>query len=93
MSKRNVTPARAARATAAGGDELDALAFHLSEALRITRDHPALPSCLYNGIAEAVCDFENDMPSLARASETREHIALQLREFMRQTAERKGGRR
>lgn len=77
MSKRNDKPARAVGATAADS-ELDALAFHLSEALRIARTHPGLPASLYNELAEAVNEHENRMPNSHRLCDSREYISLLL---------------
>jgi len=46
--------------------ELQNFAHHLAEALRIARYSPMIPASLYNGLADALVDFENDLPSLSR---------------------------
>ena len=75
--------------------ELPDFAHHLAEAIRIARDNPILPARLYNGLADALIDFENDLPSLSRVSESESHIILTLTAFIEQTAARveKGGAR
>jgi len=76
-------------------DELKDFAHHLAEAIRIARDNPILPARLYNGLANALNDFENDLPSLARVSESEAHIILTIDAFIEQTTEQteKGGAR
>jgi hypothetical protein len=49
--------------------ELQNFAHHLAEAIRIARENPMIPASLYNGLADALIDFENDLPSLSRVSE------------------------
>jgi hypothetical protein len=75
--------------------ELKDFAHHLSEALRIARYSPMIPASLYNGLADALNDFENDLPSLTRVSESEAHILITLNAFIEQTAARteKGGAR
>jgi hypothetical protein len=75
--------------------ELQNFAHHLAEAIRIARENPMIPASLYNGLADALIDFENDLPSLSRVSESESHIILTLTAFIEQTAERteKGGKR
>ncbi len=76
-------------------DELKDFAHHLAEALRIARYSPMIPASLYNGLANALNDFENDLPSLTRLCESEPHILLTLNAFIEQTAARreKGGAR
>jgi hypothetical protein len=76
-------------------DELKDFAHHLAEALRIAHHSPMIPASLYNGLADALNDFENDLPSLTRMSESEPHILLTLNAFIEQTRERteKGGTR
>jgi len=76
-------------------DELRSFAHHLAEALRIARYSPMIPASLYNGLANALNDFENDLPSLTRLCESEPHILLTLNAFIEQTAARteKGGAR
>ena len=72
--------------------ELKDFAHHLTEAIRIARDSETLPNSLYNDLAEAWCDFENRMPSLARLSESEEYMHLALTTYAKQIKERaKGG--
>ncbi len=75
--------------------ELQNFAHHLAEALRIARYSPMIPASLYNGLADALLDFENDLPNLTRLGESEPHILLTLNAFIEQTAERteKGGAR
>ncbi len=75
--------------------DLQEFAHHLAEAIRIARYSPLLPASLYNGLADALIDFENDLPSLARVSESEPHILITLNAFIEQTATRteKGGTR
>jgi len=75
--------------------ELQNFAHHLSEALRIARYSPMIPASLYNGLADALLDFENDLPSLTRVSESESHILITLNAFIEQTAAptEKGGAR
>ncbi len=75
--------------------ELTDFAHHLAEALRIARYSPMIPASLYNGLADALNDFENDLPSLTRMSESEPHILLTLNAYLEQTAEQaeKGGAR
>jgi len=81
--------------TAPPADELRSFAHHLAEALRIARYSPMIPASLYNGLANALNDFENDLPSLTRLCESEPHILLTLNAFIEQTAARreKGGAR
>ena len=76
-------------------DELRSFAHHLAEAIRIARDNPILPARLYNDLADALCNFENNLPSLARVSESEAHIRLTIDAFIEQTAAQteKGGTR
>jgi len=75
--------------------ELQNFAHHLAEVIRIARDNPILPACLYNDLADAFCNFENNLPSLARVSESEPHILLTINAFIEQTAAQaeKGGAR
>jgi hypothetical protein len=76
--------------------ELQNFAHHLAEALRIARYSPMIPASLYNGLADALIDFENDLPSLSRVSESEAHILITLNAYIEQTAaraEKKGGAR
>jgi hypothetical protein len=82
-TKKNST---ARRASAKDNAELQNFAHHLAEAIRIARDNPILPARLYNGLANALNDFENDLPSLARLSESEAHILITLNAFIEQTA-------
>jgi hypothetical protein len=88
-------PAQLTAALVAQGSELSHFAHHLAEAIRIARDNPILPARLYNGLANALNDFENDLPSLARVSESEPHILITLEAFIEQTAAQtaKGGAR
>jgi hypothetical protein len=54
-----------------------------------------IPASLYNGLANALNDFENDLPSLTRLCESEPHILLTLNAFIEQTTARieKGGAR
>ncbi len=83
MTTKKATPA-------AHAAELRDFAHHLAEVIRIARDSPILPACLYNDLADAFCNFENNLPSLARVSESEPHILLTINAFIEQTAE-KGG--
>ncbi len=76
-------------------DELRSFAHHLAEAIRIARYSPMIPASLYNGLANALNDFENDLPSLTRLCESEPHILLTLNAFIEQTAAQteKGGAR
>jgi hypothetical protein len=58
--------------------DLEALAHHLSEVLRITREHPDIPARLYNGIAEAWTDFQNMTPDSNVITDSAEMIRLEL---------------
>ncbi len=93
MSTKKNTTAR--RQSAKDNAELQNFAHHLAEAIRIARENPMIPASLYNGLADALIDFENDLPSLSRVSESESHISLTLTAFIEQTAERreKGGAR
>jgi hypothetical protein len=76
--------------------ELQNFARHLAEALRIARHSPMIPASLYNGLSDALTDFENDLPNLTRLCESESHIILTLNAFIEQTAaqaEKKGGQR
>jgi hypothetical protein len=75
--------------------ELPDFAHHLAEAIRIARENPMIPASFYNGLADALIDFENDLPSLARVSESEAHIILTIDAFIEQTTEQteKGGKR
>jgi len=75
--------------------ELQNFAHHLAEALRIARYSPMIPASLYNGLADALVDFENDLPSLSRVGESEAHILITLNAFIEQTAAQaeKGGAR
>jgi hypothetical protein len=75
--------------------DLQDFAHHLAEALRIARYSPMIPASLYNGLANALNDFENDLPSLTRLCESEPHIILTLNAFIEQTTARveKGGTR
>jgi hypothetical protein len=88
------TDAAHARDAAAIAD-LQNFAHHFSETIRIARENPIIPASLYNGLADALIDFENDLPSLARVSESEAHIRLTIDAFIEQTATRaaKGGAR
>jgi hypothetical protein len=68
--------------------ELQNFAHRLAEAIRIARENPMIPASLYNGLADALIDFENDLPSLSRVSESESHIILTLNAFIEQTATR-----
>ncbi len=85
----------AAHARADNRDELQDFAHHLAEAIRIARENPMIPASLYNGLADVLIDFENDLPSLARVSESEAHILITLNAFIEQTAAQteKGGTR
>ncbi len=76
----------AAHARADNRDELQDFAHHLAEAIRIARDNPILPTRLYNDLADALLSFENNLPSLARVSESEAHIRLTIDAFIEQTA-------
>jgi hypothetical protein len=93
MSRRKTTATADESATPTDRDELKQFAHHLAEAIRIARDNPILPARLYNGLANALNDFENDLPSLARVSESEAHIRLTIDAFIEQTTEQteKGG--
>lgn len=58
--------------------ELEALAHHLAEVLRITRAHPDIPAQLYNDIARGFSDFQNNTPNESEISDSEEVIRLQL---------------
>ena len=75
--------------------DLRDFAHYLSNALRIARYNPLIPASLYNGLADALNDFENDLPSLARVSESEPHILLTLEAYATPTAAQtaKGGER
>jgi hypothetical protein len=75
--------------------ELQNFAHHLAEAIRIARESPMIPASLYNGLSDALLDFENDLPSLARVNESEPHILITLEAFIEQTAAQtaKGGAR
>jgi hypothetical protein len=83
------------RGSAKASAELTDFAHHLAEALRIARNNPTIPASLYNGLADVLIDFENDLPSLSRVNESEPHIFLTLNAFIEQTAEQaeKGGAR
>jgi hypothetical protein len=91
-NRKNQTKGTVRRDTAAISDLQD-FAHHFAEAIRIARAHPMIPASLYNGLADALIDFENDLPSLSRLSESESHIILTLNAFIEQTRERteKGG--
>ena len=80
---------------AATGAELSSFAHHLAEAIRIARNNSMIPASLYNGLADVLIDFENDLPSLARVNESEPHIILTLNAYVEQMNEksRKGGTR
>jgi hypothetical protein len=88
-------PAQLTAALVAQGSELSHFAHHLAEAIRIARENPMIPASLYNGLSDALLDFENDLPSLARVNESEAHILITLNAFIEQTAARteKGGKR
>jgi len=73
--------------------ELQNFAHHLAEAIRIARESSMIPASFYNGLADALIDFENDLPSLARVSESEAHILITLNAYIEQTTEQteKGG--
>ena len=75
--------------------ELQNFAYHLAEALRIARYNPMIPASLYNGLADALLDFENDLPNLTQLGESEAHILITLEAFIEQTAAQtaKGGAR
>lgn len=76
--------------------DLQNFAHHLAEAIRIARENPMIPASFYNGLADALIDFENDLPSLSRVSESEAHILITLNAYIEQTAaraEKKGGAR
>jgi hypothetical protein len=75
--------------------DLQDFAHHFSETIRIARENPMIPASLYNGLADALIDFENELPSLARVSESEAHILITLNAFIEQTAAQteKGGKR
>ena len=54
--------------------ELDALAQHLAEALRVTRMCPDIPAQLYNDIAGAFTGFQRRTPNEHLASHAEEII-------------------
>ncbi len=91
-SKKNST---AHAGSAKNNAELQNFAHHLAEALRIARYSPMIPASLYNGLANALNDFENDLPSLTGLCESEPHILLTLNTFIEQTAAQtaKGGTR
>ncbi len=95
MSRRKTTTTADESATPTDRDELKQFAHHLAEALRIAHYSPMIPASLYNGLADVLIDFENDLPSLARVSESEPHILITLNAFIEQTAARaeKGGTR
>lgn len=66
--------------TATGEDdkELEALAHHLAEVLRITREHPDIPAQLYDDIAEGWNDFVNRTPPGGLINDSEEMIRLEL---------------
>lgn len=70
----------------------EALALHLSEAIRITRERDDLSAGLYNDLAEAVTNFENNLPSSARMQESDRGILLALDFYIAQTKKRKGSK-
>jgi hypothetical protein len=74
-------------------NELEQFTHHLAEALRITRFNPLIPASLYNGLADALLDFENDLPSLSLVGESEPHILLIIEHYISQTREQaaKGG--
>jgi hypothetical protein len=74
-------------ARAAERDELKRFAHHLAEALRIARFNPLIPASLYNGLGEALNDFENDLPSISLVSESEPHILVVLEHYIKQTRE------
>ncbi len=88
------TDAAHARDAAAIAD-LQNFAHHFSETIRIARHSPTIPASLYNGLADVLLDFENDLPSLARVNESEPHILITLNAYIEQTATRaeKGGTR
>jgi len=87
MSTRKTTTPR--QGSAKDNAELRDFAHHLAEAIRIARDNPILPARLYNDLADALLSFENNLPSLARVSESEAHIRLTIDAFIEQTAERR----
>ncbi len=93
MSTRKTTTPRLG--SAKDNADLQNFAHHLAEAIRIARENPMIPASFYNGLADALIDFENDLPSLARVSESEAHILITLNAFIEQTAARteKGGQR
>ncbi len=88
MSRRKTTTTADESATPADRDELQNFAHHLAEVIRIARNNPILPASHYNGLADALMNFENSLPSLARVSESEPHILLTVNAFIEQTAEK-----
>jgi hypothetical protein len=69
----------------------EALALHLSEAIRIVRDRDDLPGTLVEDLHDAVVNFNNDLPSLAAKDNSERGILLTLDFYVEQMRERKGG--
>jgi hypothetical protein len=84
----DLTAAEAARR--AGQDDLHLFAYHFAAALQLARYSPALSTVLYEGMADAWNNFQNDMPSLSDFSAQPEFIRLALETDREQRAARKG---
>lgn len=74
-TKKTITKPKGAKEPDA---ELDALAHHLAEVLRITRTHPDIPAQLYNDIAEAFTEFQNRTPNSCLIADSEALIRLEL---------------
>jgi hypothetical protein len=74
----------------AGQDDLHLFDYHFAAALHLARYSPAISAVLYEGMADAWNNFQNDMPSLADFSAQPEFIRLALETDREQRAARKG---
>jgi hypothetical protein len=80
------------KGSAAQPSDIEQFAHHLAEAIRIARYSEAPIGSLYNDLAGAWNDFENEMPSLSAVSESEAYINLALNMYVRQIAEKGGAR-
>jgi hypothetical protein len=90
MPKNDTTRGGRGRKGRAADNSNEALSRHLAEVMRILRARPDLPSSLYNGLADGINDFQNDLPSGGEYQESEPHLKLMLDYY---DAKTKGDRR
>jgi hypothetical protein len=73
-------------------DELRTFAHHFAIAIRIARHNPLISATIYDAMADALTDFQNEMPSNGEFQETEAFILLMLETDRQQRAVRRGGK-